>query len=68
MVDFDQLLEAFVEIVSPLRVFGIDPEVIALTASRMIRAISHLSGLLGESDRAPEPADSIRTRAPGIVD
>ncbi|MGO2035939.1 MAG: energy-coupling factor transporter transmembrane component T family protein [Brevibacterium sp.] len=47
-----QLLEAFAVIVSPLRVFGIDTEVIALTASLMIRAISHLSGLLGESDRA----------------
>ncbi|EKU48692.1 CbiQ family ECF transporter T component [Brevibacterium casei] len=47
-----ELLDAFAVIVSPLRRLGVDPEVIALTASLMVRAISHLSGLLAEADRA----------------
>lgn len=47
-----QLLDAFAVIVSPLRRLGVDPEIIALTASLMVRAISHLSGLLAEADRA----------------
>lgn len=47
-----QLLDAFTVIVRPLRFVGVSPDVIALTASLMIRAISHISGLLVESDRA----------------
>lgn len=47
-----QLLDTFTIIVSPLRFVGADPDTIALTASLMVRAISHISGLLGEADRA----------------
>ncbi|GAA1850348.1 energy-coupling factor transporter transmembrane component T family protein [Brevibacterium marinum] len=47
-----QLLDTFTVIVSPLRFLGVDPDTIALTASLMVRAISHISGLLGEADRA----------------
>ncbi len=51
-----ELLDAFAVIVSPLRRLGVDPGVIALTASLMVRAISHLSGLLAEADRyRPRP-------------
>src|SRR5699024_1747959 len=39
-------------LVSPLRFFGVSTEAIALTASLMVRAISHISGLLGEAERA----------------
>ena len=46
------LLDTFSVIVSPLRFLGINPDTIALTASLMVRAISHISGLLGEADRA----------------
>lgn len=46
------LLETFSLIVSPLRFLGVNTEALALTASLMIRAISHISGLLGEGDRA----------------
>lgn len=42
-----QLLDTFTVIVSPLRFFGASPDTIALTASLMVRAISHISGLLG---------------------
>src|SRR5699024_5806309 len=47
-----QLLDTFTVIVSPLRLFGSNTEAIALTASLMVRAISHISGLLGEAERA----------------
>lgn len=47
-----QLLDAFAAIVSPLRRLGVDTEVIALTAGLMVRAISHISGLLTDADRA----------------
>lgn len=47
-----QLLDTFTVIVSPLRFLGVNPDTIALTASLMVRAISHISGLLGEADRA----------------
>jgi biotin transport system permease protein len=47
-----QLLDTFTVIVSPLRLFGANTEAIALTASLMVRAISHISGLLGEAERA----------------
>ncbi|WP_219921650.1 energy-coupling factor transporter transmembrane component T family protein [Brevibacterium oceani] len=47
-----QLLDTFTVIVSPLRFFGANTEAIALTASLMVRAISHISGLLGEAERA----------------
>ncbi|WP_309132116.1 CbiQ family ECF transporter T component [Brevibacterium sp.] len=47
-----QLLDAFTTVVSPLRLVGANPDTIALTASLMVRAISHISGLLGEGDRA----------------
>lgn len=47
-----RLLDTFTIIVSPLRFLGADPDTIALTASLMVRAISHISGLLGEADRA----------------
>ena len=47
-----QLLDTFTVIVSPLRLLGVNPDHIALTASLMVRAISHISGLLGEADRA----------------
>ena len=47
-----QLLDTFTVIVSPLRFLGASPDTIALTASLMVRAISHISGLLGEADRA----------------
>lgn len=47
-----QLLDTFTVIVSPLRFFGASPDTIALTASLMVRAISHIAGLLGEADRA----------------
>ncbi|SMY02751.1 MULTISPECIES: energy-coupling factor transporter transmembrane protein EcfT [Brevibacterium] len=47
-----QLLDTFTLIVSPLRLLGASPDTIALTASLMVRAISHISGLLGEADRA----------------
>ena len=47
-----QLLDTFTVIVSPLRFLGANPDTIALTASLMVRAISHISGLLGEADRA----------------
>lgn len=47
-----QLLDTFTVIVSPLRFVGADPAAIALTASLMVRAISHISGLLGEAERA----------------
>ncbi|MGO2942484.1 MAG: energy-coupling factor transporter transmembrane component T family protein [Brevibacterium aurantiacum] len=47
-----QLLDTFTVIVSPLRFFDASPDTIALTASLMVRAISHISGLLGEADRA----------------
>ena len=47
-----QLLDAFTVIVSPLRFFGVSTEAIALTAGLMVRAISHISGLLGEAERA----------------
>ena len=46
------LLDTFTVIVSPLRFLGVNPDTIALTASLMVRAISHISGLLGEADRA----------------
>lgn len=48
----EQLLDAFTVIVSPLRFFGLNTEAIALTAGLMVRAISHISGLLGEAERA----------------
>lgn len=47
-----QLLDTFTTLVSPLRFVGATPETIALTASLMVRAISHISGLLGEAERA----------------
>ncbi|TGD10798.1 energy-coupling factor transporter transmembrane protein EcfT [Brevibacterium sp. S111] len=47
-----QLLDTFAVIVAPLRFFGANTEAIALTASLMVRAISHISGLLGEAERA----------------
>lgn len=47
-----QLLDTFTAVVSPLRFFGANTEAIALTASLMVRAISHISGLLGEAERA----------------
>lgn len=47
-----QLLDTFTVLVSPLRFLGASPDTIALTASLMVRAISHISGLLGEADRA----------------
>lgn len=47
-----QLLDTFTLIVSPLRYLGANTEAIALTASLMVRAISHISGLLGEAERA----------------
>ncbi|SMX99138.1 MULTISPECIES: energy-coupling factor transporter transmembrane component T family protein [unclassified Brevibacterium] len=47
-----QLLDTFTVIVSPLRYLRASPDTIALTASLMVRAISHISGLLGEADRA----------------
>ncbi|WP_166822959.1 energy-coupling factor transporter transmembrane component T family protein [Brevibacterium limosum] len=47
-----QLLDTFTVLVSPLRFFGANTEAIALTASLMVRAISHISGLLGEAERA----------------
>ena len=47
-----QLLDTFTTLVSPLRFFGANTEAIALTASLMVRAISHISGLLGEAERA----------------
>ncbi|WP_226841786.1 energy-coupling factor transporter transmembrane component T family protein [Brevibacterium sp. FME37] len=47
-----QLLDTFTVIVSPLRHLRASPDTIALTASLMVRAISHISGLLGEADRA----------------
>lgn len=47
-----QLLDTFTVIVSPLRFVGANPEAIALTACLMVRAISHISGLLGEAERA----------------
>lgn len=47
-----KLLDAFAAIVTPLRRLGVDPEVIALTAGLMVRAVSHISGLLTEADRA----------------
>ncbi|RBP68193.1 biotin transport system permease protein [Brevibacterium sanguinis] len=66
-----QLLDAFRVIVSPLRFLGANPETIALTASLMVRAISHLSGLLGEGDRAARARGletSIRARVvPAIL-
>jgi biotin transport system permease protein len=48
----EQLLDTFTTLVSPLRFVGATPETIALTASLMVRAISHISGLLGEAERA----------------
>src|SRR5699024_12609394 len=47
-----QLLDTFTVLVSPLRFFGVSTEAIALTASLMVRAISHISVLLGEAERA----------------
>ncbi|WP_298417910.1 energy-coupling factor transporter transmembrane protein EcfT [Brevibacterium sp.] len=47
-----QLLDTFTVLVSPLRLFGANTEAIALTARLMVRAISHVSGLLGEAERA----------------
>ncbi len=66
-----QLLDAFTVIVSPLRLLGVNPDTIALTAGLMVRAISHLSGLLGEGDRAARARGldtSIRARVvPAIL-